>query len=160
PAFAPGTASALTLNITLFRMVTRSSCRLGDRSSVIRRFTPATVFLTRLFVNWTFWTVHQAHPPLWLRGVNTMPNPCWSAWTQLFSNTLPSTTTSFAFFSSKRFLMRHVRPDAAPACVDVSFVQATGLKKWLPRTVILLGTRSAMLGSPPPTIMFSPEPSR
>jgi hypothetical protein len=66
----------------------------------------------------------------------------------LFSNTLPSTSTRFAFLSSKRFLTTH-RVRAAERLVEVV---ATDLD--------VRRDEAAMVGSPPPNMMFSPEPSR
>ena len=129
PGLVPGTASALMLISRLSRMTTSWSCPLGKVSSVARNLMPAMLFLMRLFDSITSWILHHGHPPLWLRTENRMAKPCWSAWIQLFSSTLPSNSTRSAFFSSKRFLTRHFRPSGEPCCVDVSNVQRVGSKK-------------------------------
>src|SRR5215475_13824467 len=103
---------------------------------------------TTLLVNVTrCTTVHGAVPP-WLRGVNSTEYPACAA-AQLYSMTLPSTVTSWAFFSSNRFLTTQL-------CVR----HASGLARWFPVKVIFEGTRPTIDGSAPPNMTFSPAASR
>src|SRR4026207_2090530 len=60
-----------------------------------------------LFLHATRCTTTHGAWPLRLRGVSTLGWPGWAA-TQRFSNTLPSTVTSWAFFSSNVFFTDHL----------------------------------------------------
>src|SRR5258706_220301 len=84
-----------------------------------------------------------------------MANPFCAAG-QLYSNTLPSTRTRSAFFSSKRFFT----VQAVPAYVGSSAFHESGFTKWLCRISMSDGTRSAVEGSAPPKSRFSPAASR
>src|SRR5438034_11650904 len=103
---------------------------------------------TTLFVNCTCCTVHHGQLPPWLRGVNTMAYPAWPP-AQLYSNTLPSTMTRWAFLSSKMFFTDH-------DCVR----QASGFASVFPCTVMSDGIRFGTAGSEPPNMTFSPAASR
>src|SRR5215208_5310842 len=102
---------------------------LGFRLSVPRIFSTDETWRTTLFVNVTCCTtLHDAVPP-WLRGVNRTEYPGYAA-CQLYSMTLPSTSTRCAFFSSNRFL-------TCQLCV----FHASCLARWLPVNVMSDGTR-------------------
>ena len=64
---------------------------------------------SRLLIIVTSCTADHGAVPDWLRTVKRMPVP-FCAWTQLFSNRLPSISTRRAFFSSKRFFTAQGMP--------------------------------------------------
>ena len=139
----------------LLAMSRRALGRLGRTSSRPSRLTPAPACRTTLLTNVTSSTVDHGARPSWLRTVKTIAKPLW-AWAQARSKRLPSISTRRAFFSSNRFLTAH----AAPANSGSPIFQASGLAKWLRRISMSDGTRSAMAGSAPPNITFSPAASR
>ena len=69
------------------------------------------------FLNVISRTVDQGAVPSWLADFMTIAAPSCAA-VQIFSKTLPSTSTRWAFFNSKRFLTVHELP-----------FQDSGLKK-------------------------------
>src|SRR5689334_17453164 len=75
--------------------------------------------------------------------------------TQQFSITLPSISTRRAFFSSNRFFTDH----ALPANDGWPFFHESGLLSVLRRNSTSLGISPLTLGSAPPSIKFSPDPS-
>ena len=89
----------------------------------------------------------HVQPPSWLFELNTNAKPFW-ALTQLFSNTLPSTSTRWPILSSSRFLTCHT------PC------QAVGRVTWLRRISMSRGRLPATLGSEPPNMITSCPPSR
>src|SRR4029450_1709980 len=72
-------------------------------------FTPPETLRTRFHSNLRVSTMHQEQTPPELRGVRTIDQPGCDSF-QWFSNTLSSTTTLRAFFSSKRFFTDQTVP--------------------------------------------------
>src|SRR5262249_41634913 len=94
---------------TLFWIVRWFACWLTFGLSCPRMLTPPAEWRTRLFLNVTRCTTdHGAWLP-WFLGVKPIAYPVWSA-IQRFSKTLPSISTSCAFFSSNRFFTDHRVP--------------------------------------------------
>src|SRR5262245_17599867 len=111
--------------------------------------------LSALSANFTSCTTDHGDRPLWLRGVNRIAKPFWLA-AQLYSKTFDSISARCAFFNSRRFFTDHL----IPAYEGWPSFHFRGFATLLRRNSTSDGTRPWMGESAPPSMKFSPAPSR